>query len=97
MPSTALTVPREVSNRTCRSRTSSNGTLAAACEVCSVRVPIQGFGVFRRILVRLRLRLYLMGRPAANRNMRCDDRTIASPEPDFSALRKGGAMADYGR
>jgi hypothetical protein len=33
MPSTAWTVPREVSNCTCRSRTSSNGAVMAAGEV----------------------------------------------------------------
>ena len=33
MPSTARTVPREVSNRTCRSRTSSSGPVVAAGEV----------------------------------------------------------------
>jgi hypothetical protein len=71
--------------------------LATACEVWSVRGQIPGLGVFRRLLVRLRLRLYLMGRPAANRNMRCHDRTIVLPEPDISALRKRRAMPDYSR
>src|SRR6476661_866511 len=71
MPSTARTVPREVSNRTCRSRTSSSGVVAAACDGCRVSVSTLKFGIFLLLLVPLGSSLYLIagwaakGKPAA--------------------------------
>src|ERR1041384_2214164 len=65
MPSTARTVPREVSNRTCRSRTSSSGVVAAPCDGCRVSVSTLKFGIFLLLLVPLGGRLYLIAGLAA--------------------------------
>src|SRR5262245_57208453 len=48
MPSTACTTPRDVSKRTCRSCTSSKGTLAPDCDRLSVKVSTRQLTLERR-------------------------------------------------